>query len=331
MKTPYFLSRPFAAVLLGAAATLLSPAANAQTEQYPTRPVTLVVPFAPGGASDVAGREMASQLSSALGQPVVVENRPGASGVTAANYVLANRPDGHTLLLMNSAKVVLKTLNPAVRYDPVEDFSTVSLFAKIPTVLVVSSSKGIRDFETLKKQLKTDPNASWGSPGVGTAPHFAGATLMDALEANAPHVAYKGSAPMQLDLLPGRLLFAIDSYSAIKPHIASGAVVPVAVIGHQRLETLPSVPTLSELGVKEFSNVLYDGWNSIDVARQTPAPIVERLNQEISKILGSKEMQDRLRNLDMYLFEGQSSSEAQAFVVKSSTEQQPLAAKLKDQ
>ena len=315
--------------LLFTAVTVAPSVALAQSDSYPSRTLTLVVPFAPGGASDVAGREMASRLSSSLGQPVVVDNRPGASGVTAANFVLNNRPDGYTLLLMNSAKVVLKAMNPAVRYEPVSDFATVSLFAKIPTVLVVPANKGIKDFESLKTQLKNSSETGWGSPGVGTAPHFAGSTLLSAMGSDTPHVAYKGSAPLHLDLLPGRLLFAIDSYTAIKPHIASGAVTPVAVIGHQRLEALPAVPTLTELGYQQFSKVLYDGWNSIDVHHQTPAPIVEKLNQEIGKILEAPDMKDKMRSLDMSMFSRHSSADAQAFANTSARELTPLASRLK--
>lgn len=316
----------------GLAFALGGGAVHADEPSYPSRPITLVIPFAAGGgSSSLVGRDFAERLGKALGQPVIVEYRAGAGGMAGAAYVLSKPADGYTLLQMPSSKASIKAMNASVQVDPMRDFTTVSLYARIPTVLAVPGSSPIKDFAQLRKYLQENQGkATWGSTGFGAAPHFSGSVLMRAMKVDAIHVAYKGSAPMLLDLLPGRVTFGIDSVVSFQPHIQSGAVRPIAVIGKQRIESLPNVPTLGELGFKEFNEVVYDGWNSIDVHAGTPAPIVQRLQREIAIILGDKAAQDKVLAMEMALFPPQTPDQTAQMVQAISNAVSPIAAQVKE-
>lgn len=299
-----------ATVLCG---TLLS--AQAIAQDYPSGPVTLVVPFAAGGASDTVGRLVAESLSERLGQPVVVDNRPGAGGITATTYVLNREADGHTLMLSTSSKTVVGVLQPDITYDPLNDLTTLSPIASIPTILVVPTSFGVTDFEEFKEFVSQEgQRIVWGSPGTGNAPHISTETMLSELGAEATQIAYASSSAMHPDLIEGRLHFTIDSLSAIKPHLTSGAVTPIAVIGHSRLKGFPDIPTLGELGLDAFNDTLFDGWNSIDVSAEVDPSIAATLNEHLADILQDTEFQERLAQLDMVAFEPMDIQKAAEFV-----------------
>ncbi|WP_353147501.1 tripartite tricarboxylate transporter substrate-binding protein [Pollutimonas bauzanensis] len=303
--------------------------AHATAVEYPTRPITLVLPATAGGSTDIAGRLIAEGLSKELGQPVVAENKAGAGGIVASSYVLDKPADGYTLLLAISSKTVMKALQEKPLYDALKDFRTVSLIAQVPTVLVAPASLGVKNFADLKNYVRDHPGqVMWAIPGIGTAPHLTGYVLTRAMGADVTEVQYRGSAPMHIDVIAGRVNVTTDSYISLQPHIDSGAVVPLAVIGHTRLQQLPNVPTLTELGYADFSETLFDGWNAIDVRAGTPEPIIQRLNEALGKFIADPAVKQRIESMGLVLFDPQTSGEAQKFVEETSAKLEPLARSL---
>jgi len=318
--------------LLCAMAVVASPLVAAQTGDYPNRAVTIVVPFAAGGATDITARIVGEQLSKIIKQPVVVDNKPGAGGAIGMTHVLSRPADGYTLMMNVSSKTTLKTLQPSVTIDPMTDFRPVSMIAKSPFVLVVPASLGIKDFAGFKDYLSKNSNkVAWGFAGVGAAPHMAGTVLMRAMKANPTLVPYQGSALIHSDLIAGRVHMVFDSLTAIMQHVASGTVVPMAAVSQTRFKELPNVPTLAELGYSDFNEVRYEGWQGIDVSAKTPDAIVQYLNRALSEVLTSPEVQARAEPLGIDLFAPMRADDALDFTVKVHARLAPLAAELAKQ
>lgn len=288
--------------------------AQAQTEDYPSQPLTLVVPFAPGGSTDLVGRLVAEGLSESLGQPVAVDNRAGGGGITATVYTLNRPADGYTLLLSVSSKVSIRDLQPDVPYDPLQELTTLSPIASVPTVLVAPESLGLSSIEDLKEHIaNSDSPVSWGSSGVGNAPHIATTILLEELGVEAQHIAYGGSAMLHPDLLEGRIAFTMDNAPAIMPHIESGGVTPLAVASHERLTELPDVPTLAELGYDLFGEYLFTGWNSVDIHADANPEIKELLSNAIGELLQDEAFIEEVERLGMITFGAHSLEEAEDF------------------
>jgi tripartite-type tricarboxylate transporter receptor subunit TctC len=301
----------------------------AQTDGYPNKAITLIIPFAPGGAIDNAGRLVGEQLSKVLKQPVVVENKPGANGAIGMAHVLNRPADGYTLVMNGASKTVLKTLQPSMAFDPMKDLLPVSMVAKVPLVLVVSARTGIKDFAGFKDYLSKNPNkVAWGVAGVGTGPHLAGTALFRDMKADPITVQYGGSALIHSDLIAGRVHVAMDSIGPIMPHITSGTVVPVATLSQTREKALPNIPTLAELGFSDFNEVRYEAWNSIDVPAKTPDAIVQVLNRAMAEVLENPELQTRIERVGMSAFKPMSFKDTLDFTVKVSARLTPLAAEL---
>lgn len=296
---------------------------------YPTRALTLVVPSPPGGSTDAVARVLGEALSKRLGQPVVIENKAGGGGIVGTSYVLDKPADGYTMLLAISSKTVINALQPTLSYNAIKDMVSIALISRVPTVMVTSLESGLADFAQLKAYIASRPGeAVWGVPGIGTAPHLTEHVLTSSLQVKVNEVQYRGSAPMHVDLLAGRVDIVVDSFTALGSHIASNKVVPVAVVGQSRIDAIGSVPTLGELGIDAFNEVLFDGWNAIDVRADTDPDIIERLNREIRAVLGDPAFQKRANELGLVPFKPMSASASQAFVDNTSSKLAPVAASL---
>jgi len=296
-----------------AAALGLALGAAPALADYPSRPVTLVVPSPPGGSTDAIARVLADALGKRLGQSIVLD-KPA---------------DGHTLLLAISSKTVARALQPALAYDPIRDFTAVALVSRVPTVMVTSVAAGLPDFARLKAYIAANPGkTAWAVPGIGTAPHLTEHVLMQALGGKVNEIQYRGSAPMHVDLLAGRVDVVVDSYTALRQHIDDRKVVPVAVIGRGRIEAMSAVPTLGELGYRTFEEVLFDGWNAIDVRASTPPEVVARLSQALQDVLADRAFRERVVQLGLVPFAPMPASQAQDFVQDVSRVLSPVAASL---
>lgn len=287
------LSRiPFHA-LRACAALLCAGAAAAAQAAWPERPITLVVPTAPGGGNDTLARVVGEKMGAALGQPVIVVNKAGAQGAIASEYVAQSTPDGYTIML---GYIATHGINPALqhlRYDPVRDFQPIGMMASSPTLLVVSSSAHIDSVDALIAQARKDPESlSYASAGLGTAPHVAAELFKLRTGIEMLHVPYKGSAPAMTDTLAGVTQVMFPSLFSAYPHLASGKVKALALAGDRRAEALKDVPTLAELGVPDVS---VPQWYALFAPAGTDAAIVARLNAALNTALRDPGVIDKFR------------------------------------
>ena len=290
MFTPIF--RQILAVCL--LSSLLAPL-GAIAQDWPNKPIRLVINFAPGSSPDVLGRAVATPLSQALGVPVVVENRSGAGGLIGAELVTKAPGDGYTLLMASgSTMVVVPTLTPKMPYDHNKALVPVAATARLELFLVVRSNSGFNSFADLQKFARANPGKlSYGSPGNGSTPHIGAEMLKNMAGIFALHIPYRGSAPALQDLLAGNIDFFMDPGIAA-PHIRSGALRLLAVGSTKRSFLYPDTPTLAELGLKG-----YDGGSthSFYAPAGTPQPVIDRLNSEINRILVTPAVTQIIRGL----------------------------------
>ncbi|MDB5965764.1 MAG: hypothetical protein JWQ72_2264 [Polaromonas sp.] len=269
-------------------------AASAQTPAYPDKPVKLVVPYAPGGPTDLVARSMASSLSQQLHQPVVVENRAGAGGVIGTSYVVSSPADGYTLLLGLQGPI---TINPAltkVPYDPFRDLVAVRMIATAPMVLMASKKSGITTLGQIAALSKTSAaGLNIGSSGNGTLPHVAAELLKHETGANLVHVPYKGAGPALADLNAGHIDLMFSDLQVGLPFIQSGSVKALAVTVPTRSTKLPNVPTMAEAG---FGNTRLAGWYGIFAPKNTPPAIVARVNQAVDGMFQDAAFRQILEN-----------------------------------
>jgi len=274
---------------------LLASADAFAQDTWPSRPITYVVPFTPGGSTDVIGRLICQSLGESLGQPVVVDNRPGAAGAVGASYVAKARPDGYTLFGGTiSTHAINASLYKNLPYDPVKDFEPISLVAFLPNVLMVSPALGVNSVAELVALLKKDPDKrTFASSGAGTSTHLAGELLADLIGVPLTHVPYKGTPPAMLDVASGQVTFMFDQFTAALPLVQSGKLKLLAVTTGKRASIAPQLPTLAEAGVPGFEMA---SWQAVYAPKNTPKPIVERLSAEITRALKSPEVRDKLTN-----------------------------------
>lgn len=273
------LTRRKALVAFGAIAV---GTANAQVS-YPIKPLRMIIGFSAGGPTDNIARLLAIKLGEFLGQPVVIENRPGANAVLAADAVSRSAADGYTLLYNTSSFALSAALSPKLPYNPTRDFAGIALTASAPTVLIVNKDFKARTIKEFIEQLGANPGKySYGSAGTGTITHVIPAQLLQTAGLNAVHVPYKGSAPALIDLFGGQIQFAVDAMSSALPYIRDGRVRALAVTSPERVLSLPDVPTISESWIKGYEA---SAWQGLMVPAAVPAPIVARLNLEILKVL----------------------------------------------
>ena len=277
--------------LLGmAAATLACGSAFAQT--FPSKPISLVVPFPPGGTTDVLARALGERLSTAMGTPVIVENRPGAGATIGADYVTKAKADGHVLLIGAVHHTIASSVYKKLPYDFQKDLAPITTIAMVPNVLVVNASTPAKTVNELVALLKTKPDqASYGSNGNGTAQHLIGTQFQGMTGTKVMHIPYKGSGPLATDLLGGQILMSFDTITPVLPHIKAGKLRPLAVTTATRSAALPDVPTLGEAGLAGFN---IGTWFGVLAPAATPKDVVARLNSEMTKIIKSPEFVKRM-------------------------------------
>jgi tripartite-type tricarboxylate transporter receptor subunit TctC len=269
-------------------------AAGAQ-EAYPSRPVRFILPFPPGGGTDILGRLIAERLSANLGQPVVTENRGGAGGNVGAEAAAHSAPDGYTIVLVAPSLAISPSLYSKLNYDPVKDFAPISLVATVPNVMITNPSveaKTLQEFIALARSSPGQMN--FGSGGSGTSNHLAGELFNIVTGAKLVHVPYKGVNLAMQDVLSGRVQLVFIGIPAALPHIKAGRLRALAVVAPQRSPALPEVPTSEEAGLKDFEVTT---WYGVLAPAGTPRPIVTRLNSELGKIMHTPDMKERLAGL----------------------------------
>lgn len=276
-----------AALMTGLAGAML-----AQAQSWPTRPVTVVVNFAPGGAADQLARIVGAHLQQALGQPMVVENKAGAGGNLGGEFVAKAAPDGYTLLISSGGMVSINPhLYQKLSFDPTKDLVPVASVARVPFYLAVRADSPVKDFNALLANLKANPGKrSFGSLGNGSSPHLAGEMLTSRTGTSAIHVPYRGAAPALTDLKGGQIDFLFGPGISLQ-HVKTGKLRMLAVASPQRAPLVPEVPTLDELGFKGFDA---DAVFGLYAPAGTPASIVTRLNAEINRALSESAVKERI-------------------------------------
>ena len=280
-----------ARAMILALGTLASHAALAQA--YPAKPVRLVVPFPPGGSTDIVARIVAQKLSDRLGQQVVVENRGGAGGTIGAEAVAKAPPDGYTLVVgTTSTHAVAPSVYGKIGYDPVKDFAPISLIAVTPYLLVVNPSVNVKSLQEFVGYVKARPGKlNYASAGTGSTTHLAMEMLKSAAGLYIVHIPYNGNGPAGTAVIAGQVEILFGSLPAVLPHAKSGRVRPLAVGTPKRSPSLPDVPTVAESGFPGFDASL---WLAIMAPAGTPAPIVDRLQREIHAVIASPDTADAL-------------------------------------
>lgn len=270
--------------------------AFAQTSNYPSKAIRLVIPFTPGGSSDVLGRAIGIELGHAWHQPVVVDNLPGAGGSIASERVAKSAPDGYTLLMGHIGTLALNPwLYPKLDDDPVRSFAPVAWVARVPNVLVVNASVPAHSLAELIALAKAQPDKlAFGSGGNGSAAHITMEYLKQQTGSRFLHVPYRGTAPSITDLLAGQVQVLFTGAPALLPHIKAGKIRALAVSSPKRIAQLPDVPTVAESGVPGTKGFEADQWYGVVAPAGTPADIVERLNRQINQSLDTPDVRARL-------------------------------------
>lgn len=271
--------------------TLANQSAEAQTT-FPNQPVKIVVPYPPGGITDISARSIGAFLQTKWKQPVIIDNRPGASGSIGAEYVAKSPPDGHTLLLALNAMLLSSMLDKDIRYSLTNDFEAVTLVATTPMVLVAPASLGAQKTSDLKALLQADQSkAAYATIGVGSSLHLYGNQLAKTLGVDAIPVPMKGGAAIVTELVGGRVGYSFLDIMGTLPMIQSGQIKALGVIGDKRSPALPNVPTLAEQGIAGFET---RSWFAFYAPRGTPSRIVDKLSADIGEAIRSKDVHERL-------------------------------------
>ena len=269
--------------------------ASAQTDlslSYPIKPIRLLCPFAPAGGVDITSRAIAQKLTDALGQPVFVENKPGANGTIAVDLAAKSQPDGYTLTMVSASHSVNVTLQGHQPYDLLKDLSPITQATEQPYVLVINPNAPFKTVPELISWAKANPGAlSYGSSGIGGFSHLAGAHLGSMTGIEMIHVPYKGGAPAMADVIGGQLHMLFSTLIQSHGHIASQRLRALAVTTSRRSKALPNLPTMNESGVKGFEVA---GWYGVMAPAQTPNSIIEKLNRAMVKVLKTPDMAERL-------------------------------------
>jgi tripartite-type tricarboxylate transporter receptor subunit TctC len=287
-------TRALIASTLCALLSLVAGEAAAQSGPWPNHPIRFVVPLPPGGSPDYLARLLAERLQPVLGQPFVVENKPGAAGNIARDFVAKAPADGYTILMSESAHVMSAAVVAKLPYDPIKDFEPISLAATIPFGLTVNSSMPVHSLKEFIEYAKASPRAlTYGTAGIGAPHHFAVELLRSATGIKVVHVPYKGSAGIIPALLSGEIDFTIAAVNSLLPHFKSGRLRPIAIAGSSRTAILPEVPTIAEAGA--LPGYAVDVWLGVMAPAGTPRNIVDRLNAEINRSVRDPQViKDRL-------------------------------------
>ena len=279
-----------------AAVALASLAAVAQAQAWPSKPIKWVVPFAPGGTTDILARTVGEKLAVALGQPVIIENKPGAGGGVGAEFTAKSAPDGYTIMGGTiSTHAINASLYKSLPYDPVKDFVAITLIARVPNMLVINPSVPAKDVKELIALLKANPGKySFASSGNGTSQHLSGELFKSMSGTDMQHIPYKGSPPALQDVVGGQVAMTFDNITTALPLAKAGKLRALAVTTAKRSSVAPEVPTLAESGLPGFE---VGSWQGVFAPAGTPPEIVKRLNAEIVKALNMPDVRDKLSGL----------------------------------
>jgi tripartite-type tricarboxylate transporter receptor subunit TctC len=307
-----------------ALALMLNALVTQAADPYPNRPIRWVVPWPAGGIADTQARIIADQLGKALGQPVVIDNRAGASGTLGADLVAGAKPDGYTLLYISpNEQAIAQAIGMKVRYDAQKDFAPITQLLRRPAVLVVNASLNVKSVAELVSLAKADGSLSYGTPSVAHFCHFAAEVFNRRVGIKVPAVPYKGEAPMINDLLGGQVAYGFGFATTVAPNVAAGRLRALATTGTARSPQLPDVPTFVELGMPEVQMYI---WTGIAAPAGLSAEITARLQGELSKILRSPAIQSRREFADSEMV----ASKPEDFVKFLSAERQRWAKLVKE-
>lgn len=278
-------------ILLSALLALAPLTGSAQ--DYPSKPIKLIVPFPAGGGTDIIGRVLGQKLSEQLKQPIIIENKPGAAGSIGVDVVAKSPADGYTLVLGQTSNIAINpSLYKNLSYDPLKDLSPVINVAEAPLVLVVGASSPFKNFDDIKKAAIAKPNEiTFGSPGSGTVAHLTGELLQAKANIKFNHIPYKGSAQALTDLMGGRLDVYMSSIPTALAQIKGGKLRAIAVTAANKTDVMPDIPTFKELGVKDL---VTNSWFGIFVPAKTPQAIIERLSKEINLAIQSDSVKEKI-------------------------------------
>jgi len=303
--------RRFTTGLAGGAAFLAAPAL---AQAFPSKPINLVVPFAPGGSTDVVARIIAAQMSQTMGQQVIVENRAGAGGGVGAAAVAKATPDGYTILM---ATISTHTLNPLMAktklFDPVKDFAPISLLATVPNVLVVHPSLGVNNVQELVALLKREPGKhSYASSGNGTPLHVSGELFKRMTGVDMQHIPYRGGGPAMNDLVGGQVKIMFDNLPPSVPQIRGGTIKALGVTTKTRVPGFETIPTIAEQGLPDYETY---SWNGILAPAGTPAAVIAKLNAEANKAIADPRVKAKLTDISAVTV-GSTPEELSAFIAR---------------
>lgn len=294
-RTQRQAARAFARGFAVAITLALACASVAQAETYASRPIKMVIGFAAGGSTDLLGRLVAQKLGEALAQPVVVENRPGAGGNIATDFVAKAAPDGYTLLMGAVSNAINAALYSNLPYDQSRDLASVSMVAAMPNIVIVPANSELKSIQDLLAAAKAKPGAlTFGSAGVGTSSHLTGEVFKTEAGVNILHVPYKGAAPAEANLIGGHVDMMFDSMLTALPLVQSGKLKALAVTSARRSSVAPDVPTIAEAGLPGFD---VSPWYMLFAPAKTPKEIVSRVNAAIVKAMAQAEVRERLLKL----------------------------------
>jgi len=289
--------RILTSLLAGAALLGLAAPMSAAAQSYPTRPIRIIVPFAPAGGSDIVARLLAAKLSESLGQTVVVDNRPGAGANLGIGLASRAAGDGYTLLVASSAFTVNPTLYTKKFYDPYKDFQPITCVGSSPNILAVHPSFPAKSVKELVELVRSQPGKhNYSSPGAGTTPHLSGALFRMALNIDLRHVPYNGAGPQVASMIAGQVPIGFASVPSFAQQIKSGQLRALAVTADKRMTLLPDVPALGELGYKGMAGDTFQG---VFAPAGVPKPVLARIHADIMKAMAAPDVRERLAILAM--------------------------------
>ena len=269
-------------------------AGMAQAQDYPTKPIKLIAPFAPGGSVDIVARILAQKMSEAFGQPVVVDNKSGASGMIGADYVAKSAPDGYTLLVNSSIHVIVPSLFSKVPYNALDDFVAVGQVTEVPMVMLTGAHSKAKSVQDVIAWAKAEPGLAYASAGSGSSAHLAGEVFKRAAGVNLTHIPYKGSGAAMADVIGGQVPLMFDALTAAMGNIQAGTMRALAVSSQKRSPILPDVPTFEELNMPQMN---LSTWHGVWAPKGTPPAIVKKLNAEIVRIVALPDVREKIRGL----------------------------------
>jgi tripartite-type tricarboxylate transporter receptor subunit TctC len=297
---PVACARPAAFALLTLLTILFSATVSAQ-DNWPQRPVRVIVPYAAGGSSDTLGRIASQGLTESFKQSFVIENRGGAGGIIGSQAVAKSAPDGYTLVVSGIGSHVIAPTETADAFDPMKDFTHIAILGGPPLVMVVNASLPITDLKSFNAYAKTQPGGiSWGSPGKGTHGYLIGENYSHITKTPMVHVSYKGAAPAIADVVAGHIPASFNTLSTASTHIKSGRLRALAVTSSKRMPEFPDVPTFAELGYPKLTSLT---WFSLSGPAGMSPALVTRINQEVRKVMHSPQAQEQLAKASMETFD----------------------------